>query len=199
MVGVTYALPECKRFDSRCSITRTILCLVGYLISGIFGFSFVIVYCILSCIINAETNSFKLGEDEDQRIVWQITGEDWSRFIEYIYGPSRQWREEPCAPSFCCRRKTYERLRDRQYGHIILNKNGFIIDELYLVSFSINPLVRAELVNFGDDSQRQMLRMHIILTSGRHRSTVYFDLLPPSSVTQEQLKTLLQRYSKSNA
>ena len=195
LIGVSYVLPKCESSDSNCESDVWNLFLTGMLFAGIAALSWLIVCCILGCMIWCQWNGFSQDISEDQLTIWQLTDSEWFHFLDYIYGPDREWLQKPCELSFCCRRKCYERLRNRQYGHIILHKKFFIIDELYLVSFRTYTLLRSEIVNVGTSPTRRFLRMYVMLTGPKNHSEIYFDLLAPSSVEDEQLQALVQYYN----
>lgn len=170
------------------------LTLSGVIFAGIAAVSGFLVGVILCCMSRCQLNGFSRHINQDEFTVWTLTDSEWVYYLDYMYGPDRTWHQDPCELSFCCRRKSYERLANRQYGHIILHKNGFIIDELYLISFQTNSLLRSELVNIGANPNRRFLRIHVLLTGGKNRSEIYFDLLAPSSVDNEHLQALVQYY-----
>ncbi|CAF3562538.1 unnamed protein product [Rotaria sp. Silwood1] len=146
--------------------------------------------------MNKQWSDFNDNVSREQAIVWRLDGEEWIRYLNYIHGPARQWTELAPLSSFCCRRESYERLLNRQYGHIVLYGNGFIIDELHFVSFRIYSLLGIELQNFGEYPITLGLRFHTFLNAGKNSRNVYFDLFAPSSVTQEQVLRIAQWYNR---
>ena len=195
LIGLAYVLPKCESSDSNCENHTSTLTLTGLFFAGIAAASCLIVCCILSCMIWCQWNGVSRDIAEDQFTIWQLTDSEWFYFLDYIYGPDREWLQKPCELSFCCRRKCYERLRNRQYGRIILHKSFFIIDELYMVSFRTYTLLRSEIVNVGTNPTRRFFRIYVMLTGKRNHGEIYFDLLAPSSVEDDQLQALVQYYN----
>ncbi|CAF3978875.1 unnamed protein product [Adineta steineri] len=85
--------------------------------------------------VNADPMQPSTVVNGQQPVVCRLDGEQWVRYLNYTHDPNRIWTEKTRFSSFCCRRSTYERLMNRQYGHIILHENVLIIDELYFISF----------------------------------------------------------------
>ncbi|CAF3269709.1 unnamed protein product [Rotaria sp. Silwood2] len=139
-------------------------------------------------------DKFKHIENQAKTIFWRLDGEEWTRFLDYIHGPDRQWTYLPALSWFCCRRRSYERLMNRQYGHIILCEHGFIIDELHFISFRSFTLASIEVQNFGQDSSILGLRLHGRLSAGKSTRSVDFDLFAPSSIRREQLHAITEQY-----
>ena len=131
-------------------------------------------------------------ESREQPIIWRLEGEEWLRYLNYIHGPDRQWRELAPHLPFCCRRSSYNRLSNRRYGHIVLFSNGVIIDKLYFISFQ--SLSLTSIAIFAPDQQTHGLRVHTYLKAGCYSRNIYFDVFAPSSVSVAQLQTIVQSY-----
>ncbi|CAF3999414.1 unnamed protein product [Adineta steineri] len=130
-----------------------------------------------------------------QPVLWRLDGEQWARYLNYIYGPNRIWTERSSSSSFfCCRRSTYERLMNRQHGHIILHEKGLIIDELYFVSFRDYTLQDVKILYIDANSKIIGLRIHTYFQDGKYNHYCYYDLFAPSSVSLEQIQTLARAY-----
>ncbi|CAF1201891.1 unnamed protein product [Adineta steineri] len=126
----------------------------------------------------------------------QFYGEQWIRYLNYIHGPNRIWteRSSSSSSSFCCRRSTYKRLMNRQYGHIILHEKGLIIDELYFVSFRDYTLQGVKILYIDANSKIIGLRIHTYFQDGKYNHYCYYDLFAPSSVSLEQIQALARAY-----
>ncbi|CAF2875598.1 unnamed protein product [Rotaria sp. Silwood2] len=131
-------------------------------------------------------------ESREQPIIWRLDSVEWIRYLNYIHGPNRQWTEVAPLSSFCCRRASYNRLIDRQYGHIVLYENGLIIDELHFISFRQYSLQGVQLLHVDQQGYILGFRIHTYLKAGDNSRNVYFDVFAPSSVTSEQLRTIVQ-------
>lgn len=131
-------------------------------------------------------------ESREQPIIWRLEGEEWLRYLNYIHGPDRQWRELAPHLPFCCRRSSYNRLSNRRYGHIVLFSNGVMIDKLYFISFRSLSLTSIEI--FVPDQQTHGLRIHTHLKAGCQSRNIYFDVFAPSSVSVAQLQTIVESY-----
>ncbi|CAF1548301.1 unnamed protein product [Rotaria magnacalcarata] len=197
LFGVSYAVPKCEGDIEECSRTATALFVIGLTFVGSTAFIIPLIICIWSCQMSRQWSDLKDNVSREQVIVWRFDGEEWIRYLNYIHGPDRQWRELAPLSCFCCRRESYERLQNRQYGHVVLYGNGFIIDELHFVSFRAYSLLGIELQNFGQQPTTLGLRFRTFLNAGKNSRNVYFDLFAPSSVTQEQLLTIAQWYNRS--
>ncbi|CAM2726253.1 unnamed protein product [Rotaria socialis] len=195
LFGVSYAVPDCYGYLQMCERYNVSLYIAGLLLAGTFGLSALLVACIWSCQRCIQLSDFNDPRILENAIVWRLDGEEWIRYLNYIHGPDRQWRAAPLS-SFCCRRASYERLMNRQYGHIILYENGFIIDELYLISFRLYTLLGIEFQNFGLHPPTLGLRFRTFVRSGNSSRNVYFDLFAPSSISREQLGGIAQSYHR---
>ncbi|CAF1501457.1 unnamed protein product, partial [Rotaria sordida] len=197
LFGISYAVPKCEDYIRECSRTGTVLFVLGLTFAGSTFLMFPLIICIWSCQMSKQWSDFNDNINREQVIVWRFDGEEWIRYLNYIHGPDRQWTDLAPLSSFCCRRESYERLLNRQYGHIVLYGNGFIIDELHFISFRMYSLLGIELANFGEYPTILGLRFHTFLKAGKNSRNVYFDLFAPSSVTQEQLLTIAQSYNRN--
>ncbi|CAF2650430.1 unnamed protein product [Rotaria sp. Silwood2] len=195
LFGVSYALPQCKEYIRECPTTRTTLFIVGISLGGTFAFAIPLVLCVWRCQMCCELSDLDTPESRDEAIVWRFDGEEWIRYLNYIHGPDRQWTDAGPLSSFCCRRGSYERLSNRQYGHIVFYRNGFIIDELHFISFETYSLLGIELQNFGQQPSTVGLRFRTYLQAGRNSRNVDFHLFAPSSVTRQQLVAIGQWYN----
>ncbi|CAF2799649.1 unnamed protein product [Rotaria sp. Silwood2] len=104
-------------------------------------------------------------ESREQPIIWRLDSVEWIRYLNYIHGPNQQWTEVAPVSSFCCRRASYNRLIDRQYGHIVLYKNGLIIDELHFISFRQYSLQGVQLLHVDQQGYILGFRIHTYLKS----------------------------------
>ncbi|CAF4076526.1 unnamed protein product [Rotaria sordida] len=197
LFGISYAVPKCEDYVRECSRTGTVLFVLGLTFAGSILLMFPLIICIWSYQMSKQWSDFNDNINREQVIVWRFDGEEWIRYLNYIHGPDRQWTDLAPLSSFCCRRESYERLLNRQYGHIVLYGNGFIIDELHFISFRMYSLLGIELANFGEYPTILGLRFHTFLKAGKNSRNVYFDLFAPSSVTQEQLLTIAQSYNRN--
>ncbi|CAF1508926.1 unnamed protein product [Adineta steineri] len=114
--------------------------------------------------------------------------------LNYTHDPNRVWTEKARFSSFCCRHSTYERLMNRQYGHIILHENGLIIDELYFISFRVYTLQSVQILYINQHPQKRGLRIHTYFQAGEYSRNCYFDLFAPSSVSLKQIQALARAY-----
>ncbi|CAF2157630.1 unnamed protein product [Rotaria magnacalcarata] len=171
--------------------------LPGLILAGTFAFIALLVACIWSCQMCIQLSDFNDPRILENAIVWRLDGEEWIRYLNYIHGPDRQWRAAAPLSSFCCRRASYEQLMNHQYGHIIVYENGFIIDELYFISFRLYTLLGIESPNFGLHSPILGLRFHTLLRAGKNSRNIYFDLFAPSSISREQLRGIAQSYHRN--
>ena len=163
-------------------------------------FSCVHLLCLLFLSITAYYDSetklvhdIKESRSCGQLMICRLEGEEWLRYLNYIYGPDRRWEELGQGTSFCCRRSCYNRLSNRRYGHIILFRTGFIIDEMFLIVFELFSLEAIELLLL--DPETRGLRFHTRLQVEKQGKNIYFDVFAPSSVSIIQLQTIVQSYS----
>ncbi|CAF1477850.1 unnamed protein product [Adineta steineri] len=149
------------------------------------------------CYIKQQFEDVDFSVNEQQPILWRLDREQWVRYLNYIHGPNRIWTERSSSSSsssFCCRRSTYERLMNRQYGHIILHEKGLIIDELYFVSFRDYTLQDVKILYIDQNSKTIGLRIHTYFQDGKYNHYCYYDLFAPSSVSLEQIQALARAY-----
>ncbi|CAF1523460.1 unnamed protein product [Rotaria sp. Silwood1] len=195
LFGVSYAIPQCHESARECPQTRTTLFIVGISFGGTFGVAIPLLLCIWRCQMFCELSDLDSPESRDGAIIWRLDGEEWIRYLNYIHGPDRQWADAGPLSSFCCRRESYERLANRQYGHIVFYRNGFIIDELHFISFETYRLLGIDLQNFGQQPSTLGLRFRTYLQAGKNSRNVYFHLFAPSSVTRQQQLAIAQWYN----
>ncbi|CAF1251361.1 unnamed protein product [Adineta steineri] len=151
--------------------------------------------CNNCCYIKQQFEDVDFSINGQQPVLWRLDGEQWARYLNYIYGPNRIWTERSSSSSFfCCRRSTYERLMNRQHGHIILHEKGLIIDELYFVSFRDYTLQDVKILYIDANSKIIGLRIHTYFQDGKYNHYCYYDLFAPSSVSLEQIQTLARAY-----
>ncbi|UJR19210.1 hypothetical protein I4U23_022340 [Adineta vaga] len=71
------------------------------------------------------------------RFVIKLEGEQWTQYVNYLYGPNRtgfRYVGAIGALTFCCCRSPhYRQLIDRGYGYIVVCENGFLFDEMFCV------------------------------------------------------------------
>ncbi|CAF2029850.1 unnamed protein product [Rotaria magnacalcarata] len=194
---LSYAVPNCYGYFQICERYNESLYIAGLILAGTFAFIALLVACIWSCQMCIQLSDFNDPRILENAIVWRLDGEEWIRYLNYIHGPDRQWRAAAPLSSFCCRRASYEQLMNHQYGHIILYENGFIIDELYFISFRLYTLLGIESPNFGLHSPILGLRFHTLLRAGKNSRNIYFDLFAPSSISREQLRGIAQSYHRN--
>ncbi|CAF0818660.1 unnamed protein product [Adineta steineri] len=153
-------------------------------------------FCNNCCYIKQQFEDADFSVNGQQPVLWGLNGEQWVRYLNYIYGPNRIWteRSSSSSSSFCCRRSTYEQLMNRQYGHIILHENGLIIDELYFVSFRDYTLQDVKILYIDQNSKTIGLRIHTYFQDGKYNHYCYYDLFAPSSVSLEQIQALARAY-----
>ena len=191
---VSFALPKCKTTFTyeTCPSTNIVFLVLG---STLLGTSLLIALITGGYgyyIVKRQFNDFNDIESREQPTTWRLEGDEWLRYLNYIHGPDRQWRELTPLSSFCCRQSSYDRLSNRQYGHIILFSKGFIIDELHFISFRTYALTGVEIL--AADQQTRGLRIHTYLSAGKNSRNVYFDLFAPSSISMDQVQTIARSY-----
>ena len=195
LLGTSFAFPKCKNDMDSCQTTGTVLLILGLTLLGTSLFLLLIGGGCGYYKLKQQFNDLKDSEYRKQLCIWRLNGEEWIHYLNYIYGPDRQWLEVAPLSCFCCRRSTYDRLINRQYGHIIFYRNGLIIDELYFVSFRTYSFRGVQLLNMGERQQMLGLRIHTRIRAGNHSRNCYFDVLVPSSVTSTQLQALAESYT----
>ncbi|CAF1073859.1 unnamed protein product [Adineta steineri] len=146
-----------------------------------------------STLTNNDTSIY-FNDKQANPVVWRLHGEQWVRYLNYAQGPNRVWTEKARFSSFCCRRSTYKRLINRQYGRIILHENGLIIDELYFISFREYILQSIQILYINQHPQIRGLRINTYLERGKNSRNCYFDLFAPSSVSLEQILSIAATY-----
>ena len=194
LFGTSFAFSKCKNDVGSCQTTQTVLLLLGLTLLGTSLFMLPIVGGCGCYWLKQQFNDLKDSEYRNLPCIWRLNGEEWIHYLNYIYGPNRQWLEADPLLCFCCRRSTYDRLINRQYGRIIFYRNGLIIDELYFVSFRRYSFRGVKLLNMGERQQMLGLRIYTRIRAGKHSRNCYFDVLAPSSVTSTQLQALAESY-----
>ncbi|CAF3709402.1 unnamed protein product [Adineta steineri] len=187
-------LPKCSTYSYNCSSADLYL-LFGGMLMGLGIMYLLIGLCFDCCCIEQKFEDIDFSVNAQQPVLWRLDGEQWVRYLNYIHGPNRIWIEIGPLSCFCCRRSTYERLMNRQYGQIILHENGLIIDELYFVSFRQHTLESVQILYTDQHPQLIGLRIHTYLQDGRTGRTCYFDLFAPPSVSLEQIQALARAYT----
>ncbi|CAF1000926.1 unnamed protein product [Adineta steineri] len=187
-------LPKCSTYSYNCSSADLLYLLFGGSLMGN-GIIFVLVGHYVNYYgTKQQFEDINFSVNTQQPVLWRLDGEQWVRYLNYIHGPNRIWIEIDPLSCFCCRRSTYERLMNRQYGQIILHENGLIIDKLYFVSFRQHTLESVQILYIDQHPQIIGLRIHTYLQNGRTGSTCYFDLFAPPSVSLEQIQALARAY-----
>ena len=76
------------------------------------------------------------------RYVMRINGEQWKRFVTYFYGTAVRcgWL---CGQQH---RKRYQRLLQRNHGHIVFGSLGFMVDELFCTTYDTFIVLNVELL-----------------------------------------------------
>jgi hypothetical protein len=124
------------------------------------------------CVLKKQFNDLDNPAITQQPIIWRLDGEEWIRYLNYIYGPDRKWGQVDPLISFCCRQSTYDRVIFRGYA-----------------------LQKIQLLNFNSHGQIQGLRIHTYFKDGKYSRDCYFDVFAPSSVSSEQLQIISQSYT----
>ncbi|CAF1004672.1 unnamed protein product [Adineta steineri] len=190
---VGFVHPTCSIIGYNCPTAYTVCLALG---GSLIFFGIVIVLTLLCDDLCREQQyeDVNFSVNGQQPVVWRLDGEPWVRYLKYIHGPNRMWTQMNPWSSFCCRLSTYERLMNRQYGHIILHEKGLIIDELYFVSFRAYTLEGVEILCIDQHPQIIGLRIHTYFQAGKNSRSCYYDLFAPSSVSFEQIQALARAY-----
>lgn len=82
------------------------------------------------------------------RYVMRINGEQWKRFVTYFYRTAVR----PCGVRcwwFCGQqhRQRYQRLLQRNHGHIVFGSLGFMVDELFCTTYDTHTVLNVELLS----------------------------------------------------
>ncbi|CAF3513076.1 unnamed protein product [Adineta steineri] len=184
----------CSTYSYDCSSAYLVYLIFGGILMGTGIMYLLIGLCFDFCCIEQQFEDVNFSVNGQQPVVWRLYGKQWIRYLNYMYGPSPMWREADSLSCFCCRRSTYERLKNRQYGQIILHENGLIIDELYFVSFRDHTLQGVEILYIDQERQIIGLRIRTYLQTGKSSRNCYFDLFAPSSISLEQIQALARAY-----
>ena len=83
-----------------------------------------------------------------------LDGEIWQLQIESIE------QNVPTTVTGCLTRKNYRGLKKRSHGHILIAKKGLIIDELIVIAYERNVLLRIELLS--SSAPAIVLRLHFV-------------------------------------
>ncbi|CAF1185971.1 unnamed protein product [Adineta ricciae] len=191
---ISFVLPKCDTSLEPCKRTDLALLIMGSTFIGTGALIILLVIGCASCQFRKQMNDLTDPRITQNPIIWRYDGIEWSRFLDYIHGPNRQWTEVAPLSSFCCRQSTYNRLLDRQHGHVVLYWNGLIIDELHFVSFRQYELQTIEVMNFDPSQQIHGLRIHTYLKAGKNSRDCYFDVFAPSRVSLLELQGIVQLY-----
>jgi hypothetical protein len=202
LLFVYFTLPKCVDDIHKCPPIYFISTTKGSALLAIFIFFALVIICCLRCRWKNEFNELSVSENGQQPIIWRLDGDEWIRYLNYIHGPNREWRDTAALPCFCCRHSSYNRLLNRQFGHIILYANCIMIDQLHFISLRTHLVQSIRLLIVDQQQQRQILglRIHTFfdLIEGRNRrnrGNIYFDIFAPSSVSLEELRTIAQLYT----
>jgi hypothetical protein len=191
----SFALPQCDDSIDQCNHTDSIVLGMGSILLGTSILALLAYALYYFCVLKKQFNDLDNPAITQQPIIWRLDGEEWIRYLNYIYGPDRKWGQVDPLISFCCRQSSYDRVINRQFGHIILYWNGLIIDELYFISFRRYALQKIQLLNFNSHGQIKGLRIHTYFKDGKYSRDCYFDVFAPSSVSSEQLQIISQSYT----
>ncbi|CAF1516911.1 unnamed protein product [Adineta steineri] len=183
----------CSTYSYDCSSVYLVYLILGVILVSI-GIMFALTCLCADCYTKQQVEDVNFSINGQQPVVWRLDGEQWVRYLNYIHGPNRIWKEIGPLLSFSSRRSTYERLMNRLYGQIILHENGLIIDELHFVSFRQFTLQRVEILYIDQHPRIIGLRIHTHQQTGKTWSNCYFDLFAPSSVSLEQIQALARAY-----
>jgi hypothetical protein len=195
LFGISYAVPKSDTDYGAWSVSKTLLFTLGltFLATGVL--LVLVLACVSVCQFYRQFDYLDDTKNTQQPFIWRLDGEEWLRYLDYIHGPDREWREAAPLSSFCCRRSSYDRLKDRQYGHIVLYGDGLIIDELYYISFRQYSLQGIQLLSIGQHQRILGLRIHTYLKAGKNSRNIYFDVFAPPSVSLEQLQMIVRSYN----
>ena len=203
LIGIAFLIkcfvfPQCKPGMNSCpSKMDTVFFYLGFLLLITAMLSMLVSYCREFTSIKGQLQDLNDSESGQQAIVWRLDGEEWIHYLNYIHGPNRQWCQMASLSSFCCRRSSYDRLKNRQYGHIVLYGNGLIIDELYPISFRTYSLRGVEILNVVEQQGVPGLRIHTYFKAGKFSENYHFDVFAPSSVPMEHLIFIAQWYNET--
>ncbi|CAF1143612.1 unnamed protein product [Didymodactylos carnosus] len=193
---VSFALPKSNGDIDQRSSKRIVFLIIGSTLLGMGLFMALVAGGCIFYKLKQQFNDLNEIEGGQEPIIWRLDGEEWVRYLNYMHGPNRRWTEMAPLSCFCCRRSAYDRLMDRQYGHIVFYGKGLIIDELYFISFRTYLLQGVQLLVADQQQQRLGLRIHTFLQAGKNSRNCYFDVFSPSSVTLEQLQAIIQSYNQ---
>ncbi|CAF0818230.1 unnamed protein product [Adineta steineri] len=191
---IGFVVPRCSSYSDDCPSGNLRYLAVGIVLMVC---SIVLVLgsrCATCCCIKQQFEDVNFSVTGQQPVVWRLDSEQWVQYLNYTHGPNRVWTEKARFSFFCCRRSTYKRLINRQYGHIILHENGLIIDELYFISFREYILQSIQILYIDQHPQIRGLRINTYLERGKNSRNCYFDLFAPSSVSLEQILSIAVTY-----
>jgi hypothetical protein len=105
------------------------------------------------------------------RCVVKLEGDQWVRYVSYLYGSSRincQYLGAVGGMSFCCRQSHYRRLIERGYGYIVFCQQGIILDEMFhIVRNQPHMILKVEFV------MSMCLRIHLLRRDGKYTVSKY--------------------------
>ncbi|CAF1391178.1 unnamed protein product [Adineta steineri] len=191
---IGFVHPTCSIDSGDCSSTSELYLIFGGILMGFGIVCALIGLCMNCCCIKQQFEDVNFSVNGQQPVVWRLDGEQWVRYLNYMHGPNRIWMGMGPLSCFCCRRSTYERLMNRQHGHIILHEKGLIIDELYFVSFRAYKLQGVEILYIEQYPQIIGLRIHTYVQTKGNNIYYDFDLFAPPSVSVEQIRALARAY-----
>lgn len=90
------------------------------------------------------------------RYVMRIDGEQWKRFVTYFCSTVEGPYGVRCR--CCCRQQRqqrYQRLLQRNYGHIVFGSLGFMVDELYCTTYDAHVVLNVEVLSKIGDPNNQ--------------------------------------------
>lgn len=141
----------------------------GAFILGFTALTFFVMSCMFFSLKITKARRLKIFSKMNTKIlVWRLENDQWTRliliqnfkrknfifyfcYLDYIYGPNRPYERFTCL-TWSCRRKKYNRLKDRKYGQIIFTVNGIIIDEFEIFVFKKKHLLASiKLVNYSNE------------------------------------------------
>ncbi|CAF1321874.1 unnamed protein product [Rotaria sp. Silwood1] len=139
--------------------TSTIACIIGAVSTGISFFTSTII--TIRLLVKHKYYYHQLNlvfSDTTEPIIWRLDGNEWIKYLEYIFGPNRSPQFEQIFSCWFCRRKKFAQLATRGYGYIIFVENAIIIDELFIYDLNRIPITGGQLVTFAN--QQLVLRIY---------------------------------------
>ncbi|CAF1511664.1 unnamed protein product [Adineta ricciae] len=147
LVGLILIIIADRTDNSNMILLGFILLAIGLVL----GFAFLISYCL-----------YKPSNMKNMELcVLELKDEQWSRYLAYFFAKKNQYIGCSRCRIVCKTRR--KALEHRGFGHVVISRSGFMIDELYYATFAMYSVLNVDRLTTKDESniEDSLIRLQI--------------------------------------